>query len=84
MSVFCLFRPGIRPMALETEVVDAFLAKKMLVFAAVRFVTGAASHSESRLVRVLLLALLGLIAVAAKAGIDRIRLLQSGPYRTCR
>ncbi len=70
-------RLGIRPVALETEAVDGFRAKQMVVFAAVRFVTSAAALPEGRLVQIFLILLLRLCAMAAQAGIDRVRLRES-------
>ena len=46
----------------------------MLVVAAVRLVAGRAAQPKRRLMQMRLLELLGLIAVARQAGVDRIRL----------
>ena len=70
-------RLSIRPVALETECVDGFCAKQMVVFATVRLVASGTALPEGRLVQVFLIALLGLIAVAADTSIDRVRLRQS-------
>ena len=67
-------RLGIRSVALETEAVDGFRAQQMVIFAAVRFVTGAAAVSERSLVKDLLGFLkLGLSAMTLGAGTYRIR-----------
>jgi hypothetical protein len=72
-------RLGIRRMALETEAVESFRAKQMVIFAAVRFVTGAAAVPERRLVKVLLGHLkLGLSGMTPGAGTYRIRTQKTG------
>jgi hypothetical protein len=63
--------------ALETETADLIRAKQILIIAAVRLVTSATAQPESRLVQEFLLGLLGLFAMAAKAGIDCVRFGQS-------
>ena len=75
---------GTRPVALETEAVDGFRAKQMLIFATVRLVTSAAALPEGRLVQVFLFVLLRLFFMAAKAGINRIRTHISGGSRPVR
>ncbi len=72
---------GIRPVALETEAVDGFRAKQMVVFAAVRLVTGAAAVPVRRLVKDLLGSLkLGLsgMTLGVGAGTYRIRTHKTG------
>ena len=64
-------------MALETKAVDSFSAKQIFIFATVRLVTSATALPEGRLVQVFFGVLLRLIAMAAKADIDRVRFRQS-------
>ena len=73
-------------MALETEAVDGFRAKQMVIFAAVRLVTGGYSPvPKAGLVQVLSwCSELSLIAMAFEAGVYRIGTHKSGLSRRVR
>jgi len=79
VRVFAWRRLGIRPVTLEADAVDGFRTKQMVIFAAVRLVTGAAAVPERRLVKDLLGSLkLRLSGMTPGAGTYSIRTQETG------
>ena len=72
-----LLRLRIRSMALEAQRIRGLGAQQVIVFTAVRLMARGTSLLECRLMQRVLLSLLGLIAVASQADIDRVGLGQS-------
>ena len=64
-------------MAFEAQIIDFLGAQQVFVLAAVGLVAGRASLSESGLMEMRLLELVGLVAMAGQASADRVRLQEA-------
>ena len=68
---------AVRTVALEAKLVRTAGAQQVFVVSAVRLVAGCATLVECRLMQMRFLHLIGLIAVASKASLHRVRLSES-------